>query len=383
MILILILLAVGTSGLLQEKRSQLLLELERQLRANGALFPSVEALEYPMMGVGLRVRDKVEAMEIVATVPLSECVRGTALHADDAVASCASALLDRYRKDPRHPWFRLLFEHTDLGTQPMTWEDDDFERRLRGLSCKAILTKRRRHLTSPLMKQAYALVASRAYWLSEDEVALIPFVDFANHKNSEGAYVERGDGVFSALTDVALIAAKPLDPGTQLFSTYLTEPSNAETFASFGFVHDPSSDALVILTLDIDYSLSKASSFSNDDDNDAPFQEHHRRRTVALRIRLLRQQDESSTVLEISDDDKSEDDLDLIAPRLPLADFLTDLTAGGGKHPEEALSFFNSLLAEIPSDDDDDDPPEIASMLSVLRREERLALEAVRDLAII
>ena len=348
--------------------------LQTYLTSRGAEFRGLEPAELGgSWGVGLRARRNFAPLEVSATVPRRECVLASECRydLDDATARCAAELLARRTKEPDHPWYNLLFDATDLRTQPLVWPNDVFEERVRGLSIAPTLRRRRRiaaetadslHVDPEAMLRAYALVASRAYWISTD-LALAPLIDLANHHES-GAYVDAGDGVFADSHDITIVAAGPVQTGDQFFSTYLPHPSNVDTFASFGFVND-STD---VISLDLDYHQY----------------------TVALRIK--RKHDSSTSlnlndggatngdVLVIADDDS--DDLDIETPRLAFTDFVADLAT---KPTAVTTAFFSRLLDAIPSSSDDDDTdyrlstPDIAAMLAVLRREEILAVTAVRD----
>lgn len=305
-----------------------LAELSAWLTANGASFAAVEPVHFGhQWGLGLRATKRVDSLEIVASVPISECVvmKG---EEHEAGLRCARELADRMRREPRHPWFELL-RCSDLTSLPMLW--DDFEERLHGLSVAR--TVRRLHTLAHSsgrdLSRPLALVLSRAYWLGE-QLVLAPLLDLGNHRD-RCAYVEYGDGIYTDRDDIVLIAATPTKPWHQLFSTYLTEASNADTFTSFGFV-DPMA---VTTSIEIEYC------------------DH----LMPLRINRGCEQPR--------DDDHAQY---LDKPRLFLADFVDDLAH---QPIRVTMTLFDRLLGPCCQPHSDD-------TITQLRRDEALALEVIR-----
>lgn len=305
-----------------------LAELSVWLEAKGASFAAVEPVHFGhQWGVGLRARKLIDTLEIVASVPMSECVvmKG---EEHDASLKCARELADRMRREPRHPWFEVL-RRSDINSLPMLW--DDFEERLHGLSVARTVRRLHRlaHSGGRDLSFPFALVMSRAYWVG-DQLVLAPLLDLGNHRD-RCAYVEHGDGIFTDRDDIVLVAATQTKPQRQLFSTYLAEASNADTFTSFGFV-DPRA---ITTSIEIEYW-----------DHLMP---------LRLDQGCQRPRDDDHAVY-------------IEKPRLSLADFVVDL-AHQPRHV--TLAFFERLLAPCRQPDAD---PTIAQ----LRRDEMRALKVIR-----
>uniref|UniRef100_A0A7S0XMA8 SET domain-containing protein n=1 Tax=Chrysocystis fragilis TaxID=1411660 RepID=A0A7S0XMA8_9STRA len=297
----------------------------------GGDFEAAEIAAGPY-GLGLRTRRAVEALEVVASIPLSACAVASAARDEDAVARCASAFLE----SPNRAWRELVLEHTATRHLPLTWDEASFERRTRGLSIRSELRRRRETARAVAERDARLLVAqahvaSRAYWLSSDDLVLAPVLDFANH-DADAAYVDAGDGVFARRDEVVLLASRPVPPHAELFATYLRDASRADFFANFGFV-DPTADR-------------------------APLRLAYRRKTLSLDV-LLR----DATLLDDADS------------QLALADFVADLA---DKPLAATTRYFDALLDDIPQNDDDE-PDDIAAAIAALRRDERRALGVLRE----
>uniref|UniRef100_A0A7S3K266 SET domain-containing protein n=1 Tax=Aureoumbra lagunensis TaxID=44058 RepID=A0A7S3K266_9STRA len=291
-------------------------QLVEYLVSRGA-FVSIEIRDFEYYGRGLWTRRNVEALEVVMSVPLTECIRG------DSVIDCAQKLHALKSEEPNHPWFAYLDDVKDL---PLLKEDEE----LTGLGGGPSLTLEKRRLQAQDLLFEYALVESRAYWIN-NELVLIPLLDLANHR-TDAAYVEFGDGVFSSRDDVVLLPRAQINHNSQIFSSYLPDATNLDTFLSFGFVDE---DNTSLIALDI---------LINKDDFDfsCNFLKNECYR-LALRISFS-----SSSSLPIIRDDEyflsSPDDEEC---RLLLEDFILILAAASSDY--SVHYFFERHLARIPT----------------------------------
>lgn len=77
---------------------------------------------------------------------------------------------------------------------------------------------------------AYAIVMSRAYQLSNDNLVMVPMLDMFNHDNVETRF-----GVNAETGEFHIVAQESVENGKEIFVSFGNK-TNAELLSTYGFV---------------------------------------------------------------------------------------------------------------------------------------------------
>ena len=170
----------------------------------------------------------------------------------DAGQSLAVHLYDIVMNMPdnqHHEYVKNLVSRiSDFQTHPIMWSDEDRSRLLSGTIALSVFDR----LILPKFKAGsifgeskfpgfdihifrlcYAIMLSRAFEVSEDQIAIAPFADQLNHSQTLQCTIPRTapDG------SVRLIAERPISKGEEVYNFYGNHP-NTLMFLTHGFIGD-------------------------------------------------------------------------------------------------------------------------------------------------